>query len=481
MAGAPADGAFARETPMLNQLSDIQEVMGRELYGLLSVQQWAALGRKLANYPPPDVAEFLERLDPVQRSVLFRTLPRALAKDVFAYLEPERQEALLHDLTSAETRELLEGLSPDDRTALLAELPANVTQRLLLTLSPTDLAEARRLLGYPEESIGRLMTPDVVAVRGDWTVGEALAQIRRVGRDAETLDMVYVVDADGRLQDDLRLRVFVLADPATPVTALMDGTYVALRATDDREEAVRAMEHYDRVALPVVDSEGHLLGIVTVDDVLDVAEEEATEDFQKLGGLEALDAPYMQIGLGQMIRKRAGWLSVLFLGEMLTATAMGYFEHEIARAVVLALFVPLIISSGGNSGSQATSLVIRAMALQEIRLRDWWRVLARELPTGLILGAILGALGLVRILIWQFGGWADYGAFYFRVAVTVLVSLIGVVLFGTLAGSLLPFLLRRLGFDPASASAPFVATLVDVSGLVIYFTVASVVLRGAIL
>lgn len=466
---------------MLNQMPDVQEAMTGELYSLLSVQQWAALGQRLGEYAPPDVADYLDRRDPATRSILFRALPRALAAEVFAHLETERQEALLRDLTGPQTRELLAALPPDDRTALLAELPANVTQRLLTTLSPADLAEARQLLGYPEESVGRLMTPDFVRVRANATVGEALARIRRYGRNAETLDVIYVIDADGRLSDDLPLRVFMLADPQATVESLMDHIYVALRATDDREEAVRAMERYDRVALPVIDSEGLLLGIVTADDVLDVAEEEATEDFQKLGGMEALDAPYMQIGLLPMIRKRAGWLAALFLGEMLTATAMGYFEAEIAKAVVLALFVPLIISSGGNSGSQATSLIIRAMALREVGLRDWWRVFARELPTGLILGVILGCIGLVRILTWQFTGWTDYGEFYMRVAATVLLSLIGVVGFGTLAGSLLPFLLRRLGFDPASASAPFVATLVDVTGLVIYFSVASLVLRGTVL
>jgi magnesium transporter len=466
---------------MLNQAPDVQAAMSEELHGLLSVQQWAALGQRLGGYAPPDVADYLEGLESAHRSIVFRALPRALAAEVFAHLEPERQEALLHDLTGPQTRELLAALSPDDRTALLAELPANVTQRLMATLSPADLAEARQLLGYPEESVGRLMTPDFVRVRAMVTVGEALAHIRRYGRNAETVDVVYVIDSEGRLIDDLPLRVFILADPQASVESIMDHTYVALRATDDREEAVRAMERYDRTALPVLDSEDVLLGIVTVDDVLDVAEEEATEDFQKMGGLEALDLPYMQTGFLVMVRKRAGWLAALFLGEMLTATAMGHFEDEIAKAVVLALFVPLIISSGGNSGSQATSLLIRAMALREVGLRDWWRVFARELPTGFLLGVILGCIGLVRILTWQFTGWGDYGEFYFRVAATVLLSLIGVVTFGTLAGSLLPFLLRRLRFDPASASAPFVATLVDVTGLVIYFTVASVVLHGTLL
>lgn len=466
---------------MLNQVNDVQALMASELRGLLSVQQWAALGRRLDGYAPPDVADFLEGLDPATRSIVFRALPRAEGSAVFAHLEPERQEALLHDLTGAQTRDLLAALSPDDRTALLAELPGNVTQRLLTTLSPADLREARQLLGYPDESVGRLMTPDFVRVRADYTVAEALAHIRRHGRNAETLDAIYVIDAEGHLLDDLSLRVFVLAEPELPVTAIMDQSYVALRAVDDREEAVRAMERYDRVALPVLDSEGLLLGIVTADDVFDVAQEEATEDFQKLGGLEALDTPYMQTGFLAMIRKRGGWLAALFLGEMLTATAMGYFEDEIAKAVVLALFVPLIISSGGNSGSQATSLIIRAMALREVRLRDWWRIMGREVPTGLALGALLGAIGIVRILAWQALGWANYGVHYPLIAATVGGSLIGVVLFGTLAGSLLPFGLRRLGFDPASASAPFVATLVDVTGLIIYFTVASIILHGTLL
>jgi magnesium transporter len=452
-----------------------------EIDRLLTSQQWAALGHELAGFPAPDIAEVLAQQDPGARSLLFRALPRARAAEVFALLDPEQQAALLRDLTGAQTRQLLATLPPDDRTALLAELPAAATQQLLTLLSPEDLAEARQLLGYPEESVGRLMTPDLVAVRGEWPIGRALAHIRATGRDAETLDMIYVVDETGRLLDDLRLRQFVLADPEAPVAALMDHAFVSLHATDDREEAVRAMERYDRVALPVVDSEGALLGIVTVDDVLEVAQDEATEDFQKLGGMEALDAPYMQIGLPAMVRKRAGWLVALFLGEMLTATAMGYFEDEIARAVVLALFIPLIISSGGNSGSQATSLIIRALALREVRLRDWWRIFARELPTGLLLGVILGAVGLMRILLWQALGWAQYGEHVILVAVTIFLSLIGVVLFGSLVGSMLPFILRRLGFDPASASAPFVATLVDVTGLVIYFTVASFVLRGTLL
>ena len=292
--------------------------------------------------------------------------------------------------------------------------------------------------------------------------------------------MIYVVDDRGKLIDDLRLRQILLADPRATVSSLMDHNFFALRATDDREVAVRMMKQYDRVALPVVDSDGILLGIVTSDDILDVAEEEATEDIQKMGGMEALDSAYLETPFFQMVRKRGSWLSALFLGEMLTATAMGYFQNEIARAVVLALFIPLIISSGGNSGAQAASLVIRSMALEEVRLRDWWRVMQREIAAGLALGGILGSIAMLRILLWP-NRQVVYGPHYLRVALTVSLSLLGVVTWGTLAGSMLPFVFRRLGFDPAVSSSPFVATLVDVTGIIIYFTVALFTLRGALL
>jgi magnesium transporter len=307
-----------------------------------------------------------------------------------------------------------------------------------------------------------------------------MEHIRRYGRDAETVNVIYVVDEAGRLIDDLRIRQFLLADPQQTVESIMDRKFTALSATDDREEAVRVMQHYDRVALPVVDSRGILVGIVTADDVADVAEEEATEDIQKMGGMEALDAPYLEIGMPAMMRKRGGWLSVLFVSEMLTATALAYFEREIEKAVVLALFIPLIISSGGNSGSQACSLIIRAMALGEVGLRQWWRVLRRELASGLMLGALLGSIALMRIMLWPTRK-TLYGEHYVLVALTVATSVIGVVTFGTIAGSMLPFILRRLGFDPAAASAPFVATLVDVTGLIIYFTVAATILHGTLL
>ncbi len=363
---------------------------------------------------------------------------------------------------------------------MLEELPAEATRQLLALLTPEERAEAVRLLGYPEGSIGRLMTPNYVRVKEDWTVAQVLDHIRRHGRDSETLNVIYVVDDNGLLIDDIRIREFLLTETANTVKSLMDRRFVGLKATDDQETAVRVFREADRSALPVTDTAGVLIGIVTVDDVLDVAEREATEDIHRFGGSEALDEPYMEISFRKMIQKRAGWLTALFLGEMLTATAMGFFEAEIARAVVLALFVPLIISSGGNSGSQASTLVIRALALGEVTLKDWWRVMRRELAAGLALGAILGTIGFVRITAWSAFS-TIYGEHWGLVAVTVALALVGVVLWGTLVGSLLPFLLRRLGFDPAVSSAPFVATLVDVTGLVIYFSVGLLVLRGTVL
>jgi magnesium transporter len=324
------------------------------------------------------------------------------------------------------------------------------------------------------------MTPHYVAVREDWTVAQVLDYIRTHGEDSETLNVIYVVDDKGQLIDDIRIREFLLTAPTNLVRSLMDRRFVALKATDEQETAVSVFRAEDLSAIPVTDSAGMLIGIVTVDDVLDVAEAEATEDIQRFGGTEALDEPYMEIGLGRMIQKRAGWLTALFLGEMLTATAMGAYEREIEKAVVLALFVPLIISSGGNSGSQASTLVIRALALGEVKLADWWRVMRREIGAGLALGAILGSVGFLRIAIWSTFS-TMYGQHWLLVALTVAISLIGVVLWGTLTGSLLPLLLRRLGFDPAASSAPFVATLVDVTGLVIYFSVGIVILRGTLL
>lgn len=451
-----------------------------EVVELVASRQWPAVRARVADWEVADLEELLEAISGPDAVILLRALPREKAADVFGRLEPHRQEEILAHLTDQETKHILAELAPDERTALLGELPAEMTRRLMSFLSPEDLAEARELLGYPEDSVGRLMTPDYVDVRPAWTVQEALDHVRRAGRDSETISRIYVTDEAGRLLDDLRLRQLILAEPETPVAQLMNFDFVALSAFDDREEAVHEIQRHDMFAMPVVDSNGILLGIVTADDVLEVAEEEATEDIQKLGGQEALEAPYLETKLGTMLVKRGGWLAVLFVGEMLTASALAQYQADIAGAVVLALFIPLIISSGGNSGSQASTLVIRALSLGEIRLRDWYRVVRRELATGFILGGALAILGVLRVVLWHewFG---EYGDHFGRLALAVGLSVIAVVTWGTVTGSSLPFLLRRLGFDPASASAPLVATLVDVVGLVIYFTIAKMALTGHIL
>jgi magnesium transporter len=455
--------------------------MGERLRVALDLRNWQELRRILTDLHPSDVADVIIALPTEEEAFIFRVLSKDQAGQVFAYLPSDHQEGLIESLSNEQVRSVLQSMSPDDRTRLLEEMPAEVTRRLLASMSIEELKKARELLGYPEETAGRYMTPHYVTIGAEMTAAQAIEHIRKTGRGMETVNVVYILDAEGYLLEDLRLGSLVLANPATRVTDIDDPPLVSVAAHDDREEVLKAFAKYDRVALPVTDADGHMLGIITVDDVLDVAEQEATEDIQKLGGMEALDAPYLNVGVWSMIRKRAGWLSALFLGEMLTATAMSYFEGEIAHAVVLALFVPLIISSGGNSGSQATSLIIRSLALRELRLRDWFLVFRRELISGVTLGTLLGSIGFLRIVLWQHLGFTKYGPHYLLVASTVWASLIGVVTFGTLAGSMLPFLLRRLGFDPATSSAPFVATLVDVTGLIIYFTVALLILRGTLL
>jgi magnesium transporter len=451
-----------------------------ELAAVLKTRDYPRLRDMVRNRPANDLAELLADLPSDEQAVVFRLLPRKDAAATFEYLEQDAREALLKTLSKEDVAALLNDMAPDDRTEFLEELPASVTREMLALLTPSERAIAVTLLGYPESSIGRLMTPDYVAVRESWTIQQVLDYVRTHGQDSETLNVLYIVDDAGTLIDDIRIREVLLADPARRVAELMDRRFIALKATDDQAAAVAVFRQNDRSALPVTDTTGALIGIVTIDDVLAVAEAEATADIQRIGGSEALDEPYMEIGFGRMVRKRAGWLTALFLGEMLTATAMGFFEHEIEKAVLLALFVPLIISSGGNSGSQASTLVIRALALGELTLRDWWKVMRRELGAGLALGTILAIVGFLRITVWS--AFSDiYGKHWLLLAFTVAFALVGVVVWGTLIGSLLPLLLRRLGFDPATSSAPFVATLVDVTGLVIYFSVALVVLRGTLL
>jgi magnesium transporter len=434
----------------------------------------------IRNRPPNDLAEVLTALSLEDQVVVFRLLPRKDAAATFEYLSHDEQHALLKAMAQEDVAALLNEMAPDDRTMFLEELPATVTRQLLALLTPQERAVASTLLGYREGSIGRLMTPNYVAVREDWTVQGVLDYVREHGQDSETLNVIYVVDEQGLLIDDIRIREFLLTSPTHLVHTLMDRRFVALKATDDQESAVAIFRQHDRSALPVTDTAGMLIGIVTIDDVLDVAEAAATKEIQRIGGSEAFDEPYMRIAFLNMVRKRAGWLTVLFLGEMFTATAMGVFEKEISKAVVLALFIPLVISSGGNAGSQAATLVIRALALGEVTITDWWRIMRREVMAGLALGTILGTIGFLRITI--FSAFSSfYGEHWLLVAWTVGLALIGIVLWGTLIGSLLPLLLRRLGFDPATSSAPFVATLVDVTGLVIYFSVGMVILRGTLL
>lgn len=455
----------------------------KDIPELLQAGEFRQIQQRIHNWMPHEVAELISELDQASSVILFRLLPRQQATEVFEYLELSEQEQLIETLAQEAENvlgQLINDLSADDRTALLEELPGPVTQRLLNLLRPTQRKIAIMLLGYPEDSVGRLMTPDYIAIQPQWTIEEVLAHIRRFGTQSETLDMLYVVDKRMRLVDDIRLREILLAAPTTRVSQLLDGRLVALHAQDDQETALQFFREVGRNVLPVIDQESVLLGIVTIDDMLEVAAAEAQEDMQKFGGLEALDTSYTETPFSKLVLSRARWLVVLFIGELLTATAMGYFEHEIAKAVILALFVPLIISSGGNSGSQAATLIIRAMATGEVTLKEWWLVMRRELLTGLLLGLILGVIGFLRVGVWQLIAHA-YGPHWLLIALTVGLSLIGVVIWGTLSGSMLPFVLRRLGADPASSSAPFVATLVDVTGLVIYFSFASLLLKGSLL
>jgi magnesium transporter len=378
---------------------------------------------------------------------------------------------------------LLSAVSADRAADIFKELIEPLRTTLLNGLDQQTRTTVSELLAYPERSAGSIMTTEFVSVPSNWTIAEVLHHIRMVERTRETVYSIFVVDpAKKTLIQAVPLRRLISGDPhANVLTAAPARQPLTVGPDADRMDAARLISKYDLLAVAVVDGPGHVLGIVTVDDVIDAIVQESTEDAQKFGGMEALDEPYLRISFLQMIKKRGGWLCALFLSEMLTASAMQTFQGELEKAIVLTLFIPLIMSSGGNSGSQATSLLIRSLALHELRLRDWWRVALRELPTGLTLGAILGLIGIARITLWQTLGIFDYGEHWILVAITVGTALVGIVTFGSLSGSMLPFILQRVGFDPASASAPFVATLVDVTGLVIYFGVAALILRGTLL
>lgn len=410
----------------------------------------------------------------------FRKLTRDYREELFLGLTSSDQAELVLTMPEHERRTYLRTLPPDDVADLIQEAGVEEKDGLLTLLDDVSRTEVRALLAYAEDDAGGLMSPRFARLRPDMTVDEAITYLRLQSRNMETVYYAYVLDAQQRLLGVLSFRDLFTSHGATPVEKIMHRDIISVQEDTDQEDVARLIGAADLAAIPVVNAKGVMRGIVTVDDIVDVVQEEATEDIQKIGGMEALDAPYLETGFFEMVRKRAGWLSVLFFGEMLTTHAMAHYEEEIARAVVLAVFIPLIISSGGNSGSQASTLVIRAMALGEVRLRDWWKVVRREILSGLVLGGVLGVFGVSRVVLWEwFGG--TYGPHYLPIGLTVGFSLLGVVLFGTVAGSMLPFVLRRFGFDPASASAPFVATMVDVTGLVIYFSFASYLLRGTLL
>ena len=429
----------------------------------------------------PELQETWSLLSPDERLTGFKLLTAEDAEDFFLGLSARDQAELLLTLPEGERRLWVRQLAPDDAADMIQETPPDEHARLLGALDETMRKEVTALLAYAEDEAGGLMSPRYARVRPEISVDEAITYLRRQARERiETIYYAYVLDSQQRLLGVVSFRELFAAPWDKKVQEVMQSDIVTVSEQLDQEAVSLLFAQHALMALPVVDEAGRMKGIVTVDDIVDVVQEEATEDIHKIGGTEALDGPYLQIEFTRMVKKRAGWLSALFLGEMLTATAMGYYEAEISRAVVLALFIPLIISSGGNSGSQASTLVIRAMALGEVRLRDWWRVVRREVAAGLALGVILGTIGLTRILLWPTRV-QTYGEHYLLIAVTVACSLLGVVLFGTIVGSMLPFFLRRLGFDPASASAPFVATLVDVTGLIIYFTIANLILSGSLL
>jgi magnesium transporter len=428
-----------------------------------------------------ELLEIIDHLTEKEQIGLFEILNDYFAIKCLKVLPIKTKRHIMKHIDHHRAAKLLNAMPDDDRITFFEELPGLVVNELIKVLDEKERNDTLTLLGYPEGSVGRLMTPHYVAVKKEWTVRQVFEFIKQNGQNSETVNVIYVVDDEGMLIDDIRIREFLFVDDTKLVSEVMDGRYLSLLVTDKEEESIEVFKKNNRFALPVTDKNNILLGIVTIDDVLRLAEETTTEDIQKMGGSEALDEPYTQISFLNLIKKRAGWLVILFLGEMLTASAMGHFEGEISKAVVLALFIPLIISSGGNSGSQASSIIIRAMALGEVKFKDWFYVMRKEIFSGITLGIILGTVGFIRIAVWQQLNWGHYGEHWLLVAITIFFSLIGIVLWGTISGSMLPMLLKRLGADPAASSAPFVATLVDVTGLIIYFSIAYVVMQGTLL
>jgi len=457
-----------------------QEDIQEQFKELIATEDKIAIRDFLNEQNISDVAELIYAYPDDEATIIANMAINRAAK-VFKILDFSTQKQIIKELPSNKTAELLNELPADDRTDFLEELPKTAIRDLIKLLDPEERKITLSLLGYPEDSVGRLMTPDYVYVFAHNTVAEVFDTIRKYAKNSETIDVIYVIDEQGELIDDMRIRDVILASPRRTVEELIDGRVVALNVNDDQEHASQIFKMNNRVALPVTDDNNKLLGIVTIDDMLWVANEEFSEDMQKMGGTEALDEPYLDMPILKLFRKRVTWLIVLFLGELLTASVMGYYEEEIAKAVFLASFIPLIISSGGNSGSQASTLIIQAMAVGEITITDWWRVMRREIISGLLLGSVLGIFGFIRVITWHQLMPQIYGPHYYLIAIVIGLSLLGVVLWGTLCGSMLPLILKRLGADPAVSSAPFVATLVDVTGLIIYFSFAYLFLQGLLL
>lgn len=430
---------------------------------------------------PADIAEQFTNLNKKDRNLSFLMLSGDKKAEVFPYFTNDIQQDILKSLGDEELSEVLNKLDPDDRTKIFENFPDQLIKNLISFLNDKEKETALNLIGYKKDSIARLMTPHYIQVKKSWTVSQVISHIKKYGKTAETLNYVYVIDQKNKLIDDLKIGQLLMAEQSDTIEKLMDNEFVAITTITPMVESFETFEKYGRSALPIITENGVLVGIVTIDDVLDKIKVKDTEAIQKFGGVDGLDISYTTTPLFTLVKKRAVWLILLFLGEMLTASAMGYFEGEIQKAVVLALFVPLIISSGGNSGSQAASLIIRAMALKELKLKDWWYVMKKEVLSGLFLGSILGIIGFLRIFFWQEMGIYDYGEFWLSIASSVSISLVFIVLWGTLSGSLIPFVLRKIGLDPATASAPFVATLVDVTGLIIYFTISALFLSEKLL
>ncbi len=466
---------------MFNGSGMLVQLIKPEFEELIQAKDWVGLKDVLSDVPPVDIADLLVELDGDIAVVIFRLLKKPIAADVFSYLPSNKGVELLELFNKQQLSDVMVNLEPDEQVALMEELPGHLTQRVMNSMNLEDQKQVKKLLGYPEDSIGRLMTPRYVRIKSDWTIERSMKHIRKYAEVAETLNRIYVVDDKEFLIDDLRLTEFILADPEDVVESIMDRSFEALMAYEDQEEAVKMFAKYDRVALPVVDTDGILVGIVTVDDIIDVAEEETTEDMQKMAGMDALDDYYSQTSIFGLVKKRIGWLIVLFVGQILTALTMSGYEEILKQIVLLSYFVPLLIASGGNSGSQAATLIIRALATDDIKSDGWRKVLSREILSGLLLGTLLGILGFITLIAWGLIGGDPLNQELILKATVVGSSLLLIVLFGNITGAMLPFLLSKVGLDPAVSSAPFVATLVDVSGIIIYFSIAVFLLSGILL